>query len=246
MLISTKQDSNQPLLHSTRVICSSSASGSNPTGNTKNNKILQPSSSNKTNKVEDQFRSVMSRKNKKNRVVKTECNAYVMQYMLNANSKYVCAICNECLFDANHDKCVLDDVHDVNVLSKSKSAKRKNKKQIWKPTDPGCSKHMTENCSQATNFVNKFHGTIKFGNNQIAKIMGYGDYQIGNVTISRVYYVERLGHNLFSVGQFCDSDLEVAFCKHACFIRNLEGVDLLLGSQGTNLYTLSIGDMMKS
>nr|GEX90388.1 hypothetical protein [Tanacetum cinerariifolium] len=41
--------------------------------------------------------------------------------------------------------------------------------------------------------------------------MGYGDYKIGNVTISKVYFVEGLGHNLFSVGQFCDSDLEVAF-----------------------------------
>nr|GFB38968.1 hypothetical protein [Tanacetum cinerariifolium] len=61
----------------------------------------------------------------------------------------------------------------------------------------------------------------------MAKIMGYGDYQIGNVTISRVYYVEGLGHNLFFVRQFCDSDLEVAFRQHTCFIRNLEGVDLL-------------------
>nr|GFA86547.1 integrase, catalytic region, zinc finger, CCHC-type, peptidase aspartic, catalytic [Tanacetum cinerariifolium] len=68
------------------------------------------------------------------------------------------------------------------------------------------------------------------GNDHVAKIMGYGDYQIGNVTISRVYYVEGLGHNLFSVGQFCDSDLEVAFHQHTCFIRNLEGVDLLTGS----------------
>ncbi|GKC86206.1 retrovirus-related pol polyprotein from transposon TNT 1-94 [Tanacetum coccineum] len=76
--------------------------------------------------------------------------------------------------------------------------------------------------------------------------MGYGDYHIGNVTISRVYYVEGLGHNLFSVGQFCDSDLEVAFRKHTCFVRNLEGVDLLSGSRGTNLYSLSIGDMMAS
>nr|GEU49669.1 integrase, catalytic region, zinc finger, CCHC-type, peptidase aspartic, catalytic [Tanacetum cinerariifolium] len=75
---------------------------------------------------------------------------------------------------------------------------------------------------------------------------GYGDYQIGNVTIPRVYYVEGLGHNLFSVGQFCDSDLEVAFRKHTCFIRNLKGVDLLSGSQGTNMYSLSIRDMMKS
>ncbi|GKB72028.1 retrovirus-related pol polyprotein from transposon TNT 1-94 [Tanacetum coccineum] len=76
--------------------------------------------------------------------------------------------------------------------------------------------------------------------------MGYGDYQIRNVTISRFYYVEELGHNLFYVGQFCDSDLEVAFRKHTCFVRNLEGVDLLSGSWGTNLYTLSIGYLMKS
>ncbi|GJY93529.1 retrovirus-related pol polyprotein from transposon TNT 1-94 [Tanacetum coccineum] len=112
--------------------------------------------------------------------------------------------------------------------------------------DSSCSKHMTEDRSQLTNFVYKFLGTIKFGNDQVVKIVGYGNYQIGNVTISRVYYVEGLGHNLFSVGQFCDSDLEVAFRKHTCFVRNLEGVDLLSGSRGTNLYSLSIGDMMAS
>nr|GEW55708.1 retrovirus-related Pol polyprotein from transposon TNT 1-94 [Tanacetum cinerariifolium] len=75
---------------------------------------------------------------------------------------------------------------------------------------------------------------------------GNGDYQIGNVTISQVYYVEGLGHNLFSVGQFCDSDLEVAFRQHTCFIRNLDGVDLLTSSRGSNLYTLSLQDMMAS
>ncbi|GJS41161.1 retrovirus-related pol polyprotein from transposon TNT 1-94 [Tanacetum coccineum] len=112
--------------------------------------------------------------------------------------------------------------------------------------DSGCSKHMTGDRSQLTNFVNKFLGIVKFGNDHVAKIMGYGDYQIGNVTISRVYYVEGLGHNLFFVGQFCDSNLEVAFRQHTCFIRNLEGVDLLTGSRGNNLYTLSLGDMMAS
>ncbi|GJY38965.1 retrovirus-related pol polyprotein from transposon TNT 1-94 [Tanacetum coccineum] len=112
--------------------------------------------------------------------------------------------------------------------------------------DSGCSKHMTGDRSQLTNFVNKFLGTVKFENDHVAKILGYGDYQIGNVTISRVYYVEGLGHNLFSVGQFCDSNLEVAFRQHTCFIRNLEGVDLLIGSRGNNLYTLSLGDMMAS
>nr|GEY81174.1 retrovirus-related Pol polyprotein from transposon TNT 1-94 [Tanacetum cinerariifolium] len=112
--------------------------------------------------------------------------------------------------------------------------------------DSGCSKHMTGDRSQLTNFVNKFLGTVTFGNDHVATIMGYGDYQIGNVTISRVYFVEGLGHNLFSVGQFCDSDLEVAFRQHTWFICNLKGVDLLIGSLGYNLYTLSLGDMMAS
>ncbi|GJZ22420.1 putative ribonuclease H-like domain-containing protein [Tanacetum coccineum] len=95
-------------------------------------------------------------------------------------------------------------------------------------------------------FIIKFLGTVKFGNDHVTKILGYGDYQIGNVTISRVYYKEGHGHNLFSVGQFCDSNLEVAFRQHTCFIRNLEGVNLLTGSRGNNLYTLSLEDMIAS
>ncbi|GJV82209.1 retrovirus-related pol polyprotein from transposon TNT 1-94 [Tanacetum coccineum] len=69
---------------------------------------------------------------------------------------------------------------------------------------------------------------------------------MGNVTISRVYYLEGLGHNLFSVGQFCDSDLEVAFRKQTSFIRDLDGVDLLKGSRGSNLYTLSMDNLLLS
>nr|GEZ82039.1 integrase, catalytic region, zinc finger, CCHC-type, peptidase aspartic, catalytic [Tanacetum cinerariifolium] len=79
--------------------------------------------------------------------------------------------------------------------------------------DSGCSKHMTRDRSQLTNFV---------------------------------YYVEGLGHNLLFVGQFCDSNLEVAFCQHTYYVRDLKGVDLLTGSQGNNLYTLSLGEMMAS
>nr|GFB14017.1 integrase, catalytic region, zinc finger, CCHC-type, peptidase aspartic, catalytic [Tanacetum cinerariifolium] len=105
---------------------------------------------------------------------------------------------------------------------------------------------MSGDRSQLINFVQKFLGTVKFRNDHVAKIMGYGDYKIGNVTILRVYFVEGLGHNLFSVGQFCDSDLEVAFRQHTCFILNLDGVDLLTCSRGNNLYTLSLKDMMAS
>nr|GEW05491.1 reverse transcriptase domain-containing protein [Tanacetum cinerariifolium] len=45
-------------------------------------------------------------------------------------------------------------------------------------------------------------------NDHVAAILGFGDLQWGNILITRVYFVEGLGHNLFSVGQFCDSDLE--------------------------------------
>nr|GEY07808.1 integrase, catalytic region, zinc finger, CCHC-type, peptidase aspartic, catalytic [Tanacetum cinerariifolium] len=90
--------------------------------------------------------------------------------------------------------------------------------------DSGCSKRMTENLKLLINFVWKFMGTIRFrndhvaailgfgivrfGNDHIAVILGFGDLYWGNILITRVYFVEGLGHNLFSVGQFCDSDLK--------------------------------------
>ncbi|GKA08240.1 retrovirus-related pol polyprotein from transposon TNT 1-94 [Tanacetum coccineum] len=105
-------------------------------------------------------------------------------------------------------------------ISKSKIPKSVVQIVLWY-LDSGCSKYMTRDRSQLTNFI-------------------------GNVTISRVYYVEGLRHNLFFVGQFCHSNLEVAFRQHTCFIRNLEGIDLLTGSRGNNLYTMSLRDMMAS
>nr|GEX27391.1 hypothetical protein [Tanacetum cinerariifolium] len=91
----------------------------------------------------------------------------------------------------------------------------------------GCSKHMTENLKLLTNFVEKFLGTVKFGNDQIVPILGYRDLVQGTITIKRVYYVEGLNHNLLFVGQFCDADLEVAFRKSTCYIHDLKGNDLL-------------------
>nr|GEZ34344.1 integrase, catalytic region, zinc finger, CCHC-type, peptidase aspartic, catalytic [Tanacetum cinerariifolium] len=79
-------------------------------------------------------------------------------------------------------------------------------------------------------------------NDQIAPILGYGDLVQGAVTIKRVYYVEGLNHNLFFVGQFCDADLEVAFRKSTCFIRDLKGNDILTGSRGTDLYSITLQD----
>ncbi|GKC41237.1 hypothetical protein Tco_1058959 [Tanacetum coccineum] len=271
--------SNYPLDHSLE----SASSGSQPSGNTKKDKIQQTPSSTQKNKVEAHPRKVKSSLKNKDCVVAPKGTANVHHFKLNANSKIKCVMCNGCMLYDNHDLCVLDFINDVNARNKSKSVKKIGnvcpltritttaEVPLKKPTplesdtpkpvvtlvysrkprkpktnvpaskskvvqiilwylDSGCSKHMTEDFSQLTNFVNKFLGTVKFGNDHVAKILGYGDYQIGNVTISRVYYLEGLGHNLFSVGQFCDSNLEVAFCQHTYFIRNLEGVDLLTGS----------------
>ncbi|GKE02306.1 hypothetical protein Tco_1390289 [Tanacetum coccineum] len=105
---------------------------------------------------------------------------------------------------------------------------------------------MTGDRLRLRNFVKKFIGTVRFGNDHFGAIKGYGDYVIGDSVISRVYYVEGLGHNLFSIEQFCDSDLEVAFRKHSCYVRDVNGVNLIKGSHGTNLYTIFVEDMMKS
>nr|GEZ11326.1 hypothetical protein [Tanacetum cinerariifolium] len=130
--------------------------------------------------------------------------------------------------------------------------------------DSWCSKQMTGNLKLLTNFMEKFLGTVKFKNDQIAPILSYRDLVQGTVTIKRVYYVEGLNHNLFSVGQFCDADLEVAFWKSTfyirdlkgndlltevafrkstCFIRDLKGNDLLTGSRGTDLYSITLQEL---
>ncbi|GJY35911.1 retrovirus-related pol polyprotein from transposon TNT 1-94, partial [Tanacetum coccineum] len=284
--------SNKPMLSSTGVKPSTSASGSQPSGNTKKNKIQQTPSITQKNKIEAHPRKVKSSLKNKDCVVEPKGTAHVQHSKLNANSELKCVKCNGCMLNVNArnksksrptgqtftiigNVCPLTRIttttrvplrkptdldnetskHVVTLVYSRKPkksitnvpvSKSKDVQIVLWYLDSGCSKHMTGDRSQLTNFVNKFLGIVKFGNDHVAKILGYGDYQIGNVTISRVYYVEGLGHNLFSVGQFCDSNLEVAFRQHTCFIRNLEGVDLLTGSRGNNLYTLSLGDMMAS
>nr|GEV25985.1 retrovirus-related Pol polyprotein from transposon TNT 1-94 [Tanacetum cinerariifolium] len=274
---STNIVSNTHMLSSTGVNLLTSASGSQPQGNTKKDMIWKTQSKAKKNKLEDHPRIVRPSLNNKKSVVNTKAISSVPNSKLNMNSDLKCATCNGCLFFDNHDSCVLAYINSLNARVKSKSAKKPVNRKNWQPTGKmfttighkwrptgrtftlvgnvlsklfsgiwKCSKHMTRDRSQLINFVQKFLGTVKFKNDHVAKIMGYGDYKIGNVTILRVYFMEGLGHNLFSVGQFYDSDLEVAFRQHTCFIRNLDGVNLLIGSRGNNLYTLSLQDMMAS
>nr|GEW07068.1 retrovirus-related Pol polyprotein from transposon TNT 1-94 [Tanacetum cinerariifolium] len=112
--------------------------------------------------------------------------------------------------------------------------------------DSGYTKHITGNLKLFCKFVEKFLGIVRFGNDQFAPILSYGDLVQGNVTINRVYHVAGLNHNLFSVGQFCDADLEVAFRKSTCFVIDLQGNDLLTGNRGSDLYTISLQESTSS
>nr|GEV22912.1 putative ribonuclease H-like domain-containing protein [Tanacetum cinerariifolium] len=190
---------SQPLIITKKVVYSNlnglSSTGvdntktrrSQPRSNTKNDRVPSAYKSsynkNKEVEVEEHHRKLLLSRNKKH--MSSECNN-VKLATHNVKSKVVYAMCKQCLIFVNHDV--------IQIC-------------LW-CVDSGCSKHMTENLNLPINFVWKFLGTVRFGNDHIAAILGFGDLQWGNILITRVYFVEGLGHNLFSVGQFCDSDLE--------------------------------------
>nr|GEZ32043.1 hypothetical protein [Tanacetum cinerariifolium] len=151
------------------------------------------------------------------------------------SSAYVCndamnVSCNSRLYDSFDENNLLSLMMKVTVhrwLSKMQPLAEPVAK--WIPRiiqiciwiiDSGCLKHMTGNRALLTNFVEKFLGTVCFGNNDFTVIAGYGDVVIGSMTIKKVYYVEGLGHNLFSVGHFCDK-----------------------GDRSSNLYTIALNEV---
>ncbi|GJR71474.1 retrovirus-related pol polyprotein from transposon TNT 1-94 [Tanacetum coccineum] len=270
------------MLSSTGVKSSTSASGLQPSGNTKKDKNRQTLSSTQNNKVEAHPRKVESSLKNKDYVVKPKGTAYMQRSKLNANSELKCVKCNGCMLSDNHDLCVLVFINNVNARNKSKYVKQSSKRKVWKPTGNVFTNiryiwrptDRTFTIIGNTCPLTRITTTTKVPlrkptalENETPKpvvILVYSrkprksktnvpvskfkviQIVLWNVTISMVYYVEGLGQNLFSVGQFCDSNLEVAFRQHTCFIQNLEGVDLLTGSRGNNLYNLSLRDMMTS
>nr|GEU59140.1 retrovirus-related Pol polyprotein from transposon TNT 1-94 [Tanacetum cinerariifolium] len=170
----------------------------------------------------------------------TACKDNLNSRTLNANA--VCTTCNKCLVDSNHFASVTKMLNDLNARTKKPNIVQ----LILFIVDSGCTKHMTGNLKLLCNFVEKFLGTVHFGNDQFAPFLGYGDLVQGNVTINRVYYVEGLNHNLFSVDQFCDADLEVAFWKSTCFVKDLQGNDLLTSNCGSDLYTIPLQELTSS
>ncbi|GJT45384.1 retrovirus-related pol polyprotein from transposon TNT 1-94 [Tanacetum coccineum] len=126
--------SNKPMSSSTGVKLSTSACGSQPSGNTKKDKNRQTPSSTHKNKVEAHPRKVESGLKNKACIVKPKGTAYMQHSKLNANSELKCVKCNGCMLSDNHDLCVLDFINNVNAGNKSKSVKQSSKRIVWKLT----------------------------------------------------------------------------------------------------------------
>nr|GEZ65882.1 integrase, catalytic region, zinc finger, CCHC-type, peptidase aspartic, catalytic [Tanacetum cinerariifolium] len=167
----------------------------------------------------------------------TACNDSLKSRTSNANA--VCATCGKCLVDSDHFACVTKNLNDVKARTKKHNVVPISQLIIF-IIESGCTKHMMDNLKLLCNFVEKYLRTVHFGNDQFALILGYGDLVQGNITINRVYYVEGCKYNLFSVGQFCYADLEVAFWKSTCFVRDLQGNDLLTDNHGSDHYIISL------
>nr|GEW90547.1 copia protein [Tanacetum cinerariifolium] len=122
-------------------------------------------------------------------------------HLKDTRSAFVCnnamnASCNARMhaYDDVNDLFVFDDIYLWNI-------------------DSDCSKHMMGNHALLTNFVEKFLGTVRFGNNDFAVIAGYGD------------------------------GLEVDFQKSTCFVRNENDVDLLTGDRSSKLHTIALNEI---
>ncbi|KAJ9544361.1 hypothetical protein OSB04_024068 [Centaurea solstitialis] len=112
--------------------------------------------------------------------------------------------------------------------------------------DSGCSKHMTGRKEILSNYKEEYGGSVNFGNNELAPVVGQGDIVCKDITIKNVVHVEGLNHNLSSIGKFCDKDLEVNFKKRRCVVRTEEGRELFVGSRKTNLYTIKLQHILSN
>nr|GEW13044.1 retrovirus-related Pol polyprotein from transposon TNT 1-94 [Tanacetum cinerariifolium] len=129
--------------------------------------------------------------NTSNVVLSSTSSAYVCNDAMNVS-------CNSRLCDSSDENNLFifdDESVRISLVSKmpfwKKPCNSLNIVQncLW-IIDLGCSKHMTGNRALLTNFMEKFLGTVRFGNNDFAVIAGYGDVVIESMTIKKVYYVE--------------------------------------------------------
>ncbi|GKA80554.1 retrovirus-related pol polyprotein from transposon TNT 1-94 [Tanacetum coccineum] len=195
-----------------------------PRSNTKNDKVPSLSKSscieNKEVKVEEHHRNLLLSTNKKH--MSSECNNIKLTIQ-NDKSEVVCAMCKQCLIIAYHDVCVLKWSPTGRMFDLKGKIFASSKSECQFNSSRGHSNlFMVRRLGMLKAYDRKFEASYKF----LLKVSQNG-----------------LGYNLFSIGQFCDSNLEVSFRRNTCFVRNLKGVDLLKGNRTTNLYTINLHEM---
>ncbi|GKC15345.1 retrovirus-related pol polyprotein from transposon TNT 1-94, partial [Tanacetum coccineum] len=232
------QKSNVPVPPSIGVNSYTDASGSQPRSILKKHRI-PPAKSDSLKKVEDHSRTIRPSLKTTNHVDSSISSKRTKPTGKTLNNVGYQWRPTRRTFTLS-DQCPLTRFTKLTGMSASACANQSKPNQHWGSNFPNSPSSSVFKC---TSYKPSF---VRFGNDHFGAIMGYGDYVIGDSIISRVYYVEGLGNNLFSIGQFCDSDLEVAFKKHSCYVRDTDGVELLKGSCGSNLYTILVEDMMKS
>nr|GEW88246.1 hypothetical protein [Tanacetum cinerariifolium] len=204
----------------------------------------------KKNKLEEHPRNVRPSFHNKKSVVNTKAISSVTNSKLNVNSDLKCATCNGCLFSDNHDSCVLEFINSVNARVKSKSAKKPVNKKIWKPQERKPIPIESNTSKPVVTLVysrksKEAKNTVPVSNTKINKSLVANKKEPNNSWGSKISNVPSSSTVECKLSKLF-SDLEVAFRQHTCFIRNLGGVNLLTGSRGNNLYTLSLGDVMAS
>nr|GEV89699.1 hypothetical protein [Tanacetum cinerariifolium] len=217
---------NKRVSFSTGVIPPTSVSKPQLKSNQKEDRVMLKNSQEKKQEVEEHCRNV---KFSKNKTSVTACNENLNDKTSNVN--FVCVTYGKCVLNDNHDKCVLHYLNGVNSRTKMLIA------MPISTREPKCIVSQSVATPLRRTVVLEFtnqkprHTTRKlYEHVRMIKLHQFLVTEIwfkGTVTIKRVYYVEGLNHNLFSVGQFCDADLEVVFRKSTCYIRDLKGNDLL-------------------
>ncbi|GJS18631.1 retrovirus-related pol polyprotein from transposon TNT 1-94 [Tanacetum coccineum] len=218
---------NKRMSFSIGVIPTTSVSRPQLKSNQLEDRVMHNNSQGKKQQVEDHHRNF---KFSNNKTSVTICNVSLNAKTSNVN--FVCVTCGKCVLNDNHDMCVLHYINDVNTRTKqlidvpmsTKEPKQTVNQSIATPLKKilveiilfivysGCSKHMMGNLKLLSNFVEKFLGTVKFRNDQIAPILGYGDLVQGNLLFGSL---------------------------HVTFVK---GNDLLTGSRGTDLYSITLQD----
>nr|GEU84210.1 ribonuclease H-like domain-containing protein [Tanacetum cinerariifolium] len=150
----------------------------------------------------------------------TTCNDSLNSRTSNVNA--ICATCGKYLVDSDHFACVTKMLNDVNAKTKKPNvvpiSTRKPKGHVNKSA---ATPHKKKVASKSTTQKPKSYYRMLFKKT-------------------------RLNHNLFSVGQFCDAYLEVAFWKSTCFVRDLQCNDLLTGNREYDLYAISLQESTSS